>query len=438
MEAKLHKRVINAWVMYDWGNSAFATTIMAAVLPVYYSNVAGKGLNENLVTAYWAYTTTIALLLVALLGPVLGTMADFKGSKKRFLTVFMLMGVIATALLYFVGEGDWLIASAIFIVGSVGFSASLIFYDSLLPHVADPEEIDRVSSKGYAMGYLGGGILLAVNLVMIMVLPELIPALTTTFMTRLSFVTVAIWWFAFTIPLLRKVKEPPRRTLHGENRQINSFTASLKRLGATFKKIKHYRQLAIFIAAFWLYNNGIGTIIYMASIYGKELKFSDVTVIGTLLMVQFIAIPFAFLFGWLAGKLGTKQSIYLSLLIYTGIAIGGFFMQKEIHFWILGFAVATVQGGSQALSRSLIGRMMPKSLSAEFYSFFAVSEKIAGTVGPLLFGLASQLLGGGRVGIVSLIIFFISGGIVLWRVNVAEGIRIAQVEEESMVASSPA
>jgi MFS transporter, UMF1 family len=273
---------------------------------------------------------------------------------------------------------------------------------------------------------------------MIMVVPNLIPSMTTTLMTRLSFVTVAIWWLGFTIPILRNVKEPPRRILSDETHLTNPFVASFKRLGKTFSKMQHYRQLMMFIVAFWLYNNGIGTIIYMASIYGKELKFSDITVIGTLLMVQFVAMPFAYLFGWLAKKIGTKRSIYISLLIYTFIAIGGYFMQKEIHFWILGFSVAMVQGGSQALSRSLIGRMMPKSLSAEFYSFFAVSEKIAGTVGPLVFGLASQLLGGGRLGIVSLIIFFILGAIVLSRVNEKEGIRIAEAEEAELVTATNA
>jgi UMF1 family MFS transporter len=422
--------------MYDWGNSAYATTIMAAVLPVYYSNVAAKGLTGNLVTAYWAYTTTIALLIVAIIGPILGTMADFKGNKKRFLTSFMLMGVLGTAFLYFIGEGDWLLASGIYIIASVGFSGSLVFYDSLLPHVANPDEIDQVSSKGYALGYLGGGLLLAVNLAMIMIVPKVIPSLSTTLMTRLSFVTVAIWWLGFTVPLLRDVKEPPRRIQSNETYMTNPFVASFKRLINTFAKLKHYRQLMLFIIAFWLYNNGIGTIIYMASIYGMELKFSDVTVIGTLLMVQFVAMPFAFLFGWLAKKVGTKRSIYISLLIYTFIAIGGFFMQKEIHFWILGFSVAMVQGGSQALSRSLIGRMMPRSLSAEFYSFFAVSEKIAGTVGPLVFGLASQLLGGGRLGIVSLVIFFFLGAIVLSRVNEKEGIRVAEIEEAELVAAT--
>jgi UMF1 family MFS transporter len=436
MEEIIHKRAINSWAMYDWANSSFATTIMAAVLPVYYANVAGKGLGEHTVTAYWAYTTTIALLLVAVLSPILGTMADFQGYKKRYLTFFMVLGVAGTAMLYFVGEGQWLMASIIFIFGSIGFSGSLVFYDSLLPHVARPEEIDQVSSKGYAFGYLGGGLLLAINLAMIMVVPGLVPSLTTSLMTRISFITVAIWWALFSIPILRNVKEPPRRILAGETHATNPFTASFNRLGNTFRTLKKYRQLMLFIIAFWLYNNGIGTIIYMASIYGKELKFSDVTVIGTLLMVQFVAMPFAFLFGWLAKKFGTRKSIYISLVIYSAIAVGGFFMSQEIHFWMLGFAVATVQGGSQALSRSLIGRMMPKSQSAEFYSFFGVSEKIAGTVGPLVFGLSSQLLGGGRVGIISLIIFFIAGAAVLSRVDEQEGIRVAESEEARLVPAA--
>ncbi len=429
MDEQQHKRSIRSWVMYDWANSAFATTIMAAVLPVYYANVAAASLPDNLRTSTWAYTTTIALVLVALLGPFLGTMADFQGSKKRFLTGFMLLGVSGTALLYFVGKGQYLMASIFYIIANLGFSGSIVFYDSLLPHVARQDEIDQVSSRGYAIGYLGGGLLLAVNLAMIMFLPKALGIQDGTLMSRLSFLTVAVWWFVFSLPILRNVTEPSRRIMEHEHSEENPFGAAIRRLGRTFANVRQYRQLALFILAFWLYNNGIGTIIYMASIYGKELKFSDTTVIGTLLMVQFVAFPFAFLFGWLAKKLGTKRSILLSLFIYTLIAIGGFFMQKELHFWILGFCVATVQGGSQALSRSLIGRMMPKSQSAEFYSFFGVSEKIAGVVGPLVFGLASQFLGGGRMGIISLIIFFILGGALLTRVNVEEGTRVAQMEE---------
>jgi len=431
MENALHKREIKAWTMYDWANSAFATTIMAAVLPVYYSSVASKGIPANEATSNWAFTTTIALVIVAILGPILGAMADFSGAKKRFMSVFVIIGVFGTLLLYFVRSGDWLMASIIYIIGSIGFSGANVFYDSFLPHIANENEIDQVSSRGYAMGYAGGGIMLAINLAMIMFSPD---HLTET-MTRLSFVTVAIWWFIFTIPFWRTIKEPARRILDGE-RDFNPVKASFHRLSNTFKEIKKYKELSKFIVAFWLYNNGIGTIIFMASIYGTELGFSSTTTIGTLLMVQFVAIPFAFLFGWLAKKIGTKRGILLSIAIYTLIAIGGYFLYKEIHFWLLGFAVAMVQGGSQALSRSLCGRMMPKSKSAEFYSFFSVSEKIAGTVGPLLFGLVSRFMGGSRLSIVSLIIFFALGGYLLTKVNEKQGIAVAESEEKSFIAAS--
>lgn len=426
-----HKKAIRAWTMYDWANSTFATTIAAAVLPVYYSSVASKNLQPHEATSNWAFTTTIALVLVALLGPVLGAMADFTGTKKRFMSAFVVLGVIGTALLYLVKSGDWLMASIFYIIGSIGFSGANVFYDSFLPHVAREDEIDQVSSRGYAMGYAGGGILLAINLAMIMFSPDNL----TELMSRLSFLTVSVWWIVFTIPFWKNIKEPPRRILASEL-GIKPVQASIRRLASTFKEIKRYKELTKFIVAFWLYNNGIGTIIFMATIYGTELGFSATTTIGTLLMVQFVAIPFAFLFGWLAKKIGTKQSILLSIFIYTLIAIGGYFLKTELHFWLLGFAVATVQGGSQALSRSLCGRMMPKSKSAEFFSFFSVSEKIAGTVGPLLFGIVSRMMGGSRLSIVSLIIFFFLGGILLWQVKEKDGIVIAEAEEKILIANN--
>lgn len=410
--------------MYDWANSAFATTIMAAVLPVYYAQVAGATLPGNTATVYWAYTSSISLLAAALLSPVLGAIADFRGAKKRFLVVFMLLGVAGTALLYFVRTGDWLAASIFFVVGEIGFAGSLVFYDSLLPHIAGPDEIDQVSSRGYAMGYLGGGILLAINLAMIM----LAPAEMTEIMTRLTFLSVALWWFVFSIPLMRWVSEPPHRVMAGEHGR-NPVAVSFKRLAQTFRDIRRYRDLFIFLVAFWFYNDGIGTIIKMATIYGAEIGLGQTTLIGTLLMVQFVGIPFAILFGWLAKKIGTKTSIYLSLLIYTGICVMGYFMSQEWQFWALGFAVATVQGGSQALSRSLFGRLVPKSKSAEFFGFFSVSEKFAGIMGPFIFGLVGQLMGNSRLAIISLIIFFMVGAGLLSRVNVEEGVRAAQAEE---------
>jgi UMF1 family MFS transporter len=427
------KKAINSWVMYDWANSAFVTTVIAAVLPVYYSSVAASNLSPSQATAKWAFTTTIALVIVALLSPILGAMADFSGAKKRYFTYFVILGATGTAFLILVGTGDWVLASICYIVSSIGASGSFVFYDSLLPHIANTDEIDQVSSRGYAMGYLGGGIMLAINLAMIM----FAPANLTEWMSRISFFMVAIWWLVFTIPFWRNVPEPPRRIQKGEE-GFNPIQASFNRLALTFKDMRKFKELMKFIIAFWLYNNGIGTIIYMATIYGTELGFSSTTTIGTLLMVQFVAIPFAFFFGWLGKKMGTKRAILLSISVYALIAIAGYFLMEEWHFWALGFAVATVQGGSQALSRSLFGRMLPKSKSAEFFAFFSVSEKIAGTVGPLVFGLVSTWMGNSRLSIVSLIIFFISGGFLLTLVNEEEAIVVAQAEEKQYEVNSAA
>jgi UMF1 family MFS transporter len=313
----------------------------------------------------------------------------------------------------------------------LGFAGSLVFYDSLLPHIARPEEVDMVSSRGYAIGYLGGGILLAVNLAMI----QLAPSETRAMMTRLSFLTVALWWFVFTIPLRRIVPEPPRRIAAGEAGR-SPILVSFTRLAHTFREITRFRDLFIFLVAFWFYNDGIGTIIKMATIYGAEIGISQGTLIGTLLLVQFIGIPFAFLFGWLARKIGAKRSIYISLLVYTAIAIAGYFLQKEWQFWALGIAVATVQGGSQALSRSLFSRLVPRSKSAEFFGFFSVSEKFAGIVGPFVFAVVGQLMGSSRLSIVSLVIFFIIGAVLLSRVNEAEGVRVAEQEELNLLATT--
>lgn len=432
-DEKEHKRTIAAWTMYDWGNSAFATTIMAAVLPVYYSTVAAANLAPNVATAYWGFTSSIAALIAAIISPILGAVADFRGSKKRFLTIFMLIGVTATALLYMIQTGDWLLASIFFVFGNIGFAGSLVYYDALLPHVARPDEMDQVSSRGYAMGYIGGGILLAINLFMIMFVPDLVPALDAGLMTRLSFITVAVWWLVFTLPVLLRVKEPPRR-IEAHEVGFSPLKASFTRLYRTFKEIRKYRELSLGLLAFWVYSNGIGTIIVMATIYGAELGFSQTTLIGTLLMVQFLAAPFAFLFGWLSKKLGTKKSIYLSLGIYSVIAIAGYFLYQEWQFWVLGAAVATVQGGSQALSRSLIGKMIPRSKSAEFYGFFSVFEKFASILGPALFGLVSTIMGESRLSIVSLIIFFAIGIFILTKVDVEKGIAVAEQDEKEMIA----
>jgi len=657
-----YRRTVNAWCWYDWANSAFATTILAAVLPVYYSQVAGATLpSEARATAYWSLGLTISLLIVAILSPILGTVSDVTRSKKRFLAAFACLGILGTALLVLVSTGDWLLASILAILGRVGFNGSITFYDALLPHVAKEGDRDRVSARGYALGYLGGGILLAINVAMIQFLPG-------TWGPRLSFLSVAIWWAIFSIPLFRRVPEPPAATAKlapGEN----VVMVSIRRLGQTLKDIRRYRELFKYLIAFLIYNDGIGTIIGVAAIYGAELGFGSTELILALLLVQFVAGPYSLIFGslpvragedpagkaarrrpiylafilfslvalplvgivgrfvlpgeiagsplpayeatadavgegvytatsdsqalvytgawswetvsakelgekedvtyaetsevgakveltyngqkveiiyssgpdrgmwavqidgtplvdedtgedlvvngynrtvryglrrtfmaeapgehslsliatadkdpdsqgtvmtvaqvevlppirksnlgmiiglilaleavgllvaWLVGrplfgglaqKLDTKRSIILALIVYAVIAVWGFVLNSVIEFWLLAWMVAVVQGGSQALSRSLYATMSPAAKSGEFFGLFAIMEKFSSLLGPLLFAAAGILFNNSRPAVLSLIVFFIIGIVLLLFVNVAEGHRVAKEEDERL------
>jgi len=653
-----YKRRISAWTLYDWANSAFATTILAAVLPIYYSQVAGATLSSPAIaTAYWSRGLSIATLIVAIISPVLGTISDIMRGKKRFLAVFVGIGILSTGLLVLVKTGDWMLASILFVLGRVGFSGANVFYDALLPHVAREEDQDRVSTRGYAMGYLGGGILLAINVVMIQVFPG-------TWGPRLSFLSVAIWWAAFSIPIFLRVPEPPAATeklSHGEN----VVSASFKRLWKTLKDISQYRELFKYLLAFILYVDGIGTIIGVAVIYGAELGFDSVSLILALLLVQFAGIPFSLIFGrlpspgekrrpfylafvvfnmialpvvgilgssllsadtigslpspyegttesagqgiylandpnikysgswestvisaeilgeeegatylvtsesnarydlpfngqnvtllystgpdhgiwavqldgkplvdadsgepvridgynptiryavvetievetpgeyvlslvntgekyqdsrgsvmsiaeievlppvrqsnlvlilglifivelvillfaWLLGKslfsnlvekMNTKNSILLSLMTYSIIAIWGFFLDSVIEFWFLAMMIAVVQGGSQALSRSLFASMSPASKSGEFFGLFGIMEKFSTILGPLVFAFAATTFGSSRPAILALIVFFVVGGYLLTRVDVEEGRRVAQAEDALLLGVEPA
>lgn len=426
---KQYRTAINAWCMYDWADSAFATTIMAALFPPFYrSLVTNAGLAENKATAYWGYTTSIALIAVALIAPVLGAIADHTGGKKRYIALFVTVGVIATALFVFIGSDTWLLGSLLYILGNFGFAAANIFYESLLPHLAQKNDIDQISTRGYAFGYVGGGILLIVNALWIAKyqwfgMPDL------GFALRASFFSVAVWWALFSIPLFRHVPEPPISRSHVTSRNVVAIGFS--RLAATYREVARYKQLLVFLIAFWLYNDGINTIIKMATAYGDEIgiRVADMTL--ALILTQFVGVPCSFLFGKLAQKITAKLSILLALCVYLVISIGGFFMQNALHFYILAFLVGTVQGGSQALSRSLYGAMVPKHKTAEFFGFFSTSSKFAGIAGPLLFGLVSQISGASRLSILSLIAFFLLGGFILLKVNVSAGIAAARDAESS-------
>jgi UMF1 family MFS transporter len=650
VSAEEYRRRIRAWTMYDWANSAFATTILAAVLPVYYSQVAGETLSSAAkATQFWTISQSVALIIVALMAPILGTISDLRRGKKRFLAIFAGVGIIAVGLLVFVGSGDWMLASILIIFGRIGFAGANVFYDSLLPHVARTEDQDRVSSLGYATGYLGGGLLLAINVVMIFVLGD-IPG------SRLSFLSVAIWWAVFSIPVFRRVPEPPAATA------VDSgpvFRASFGRLRETFKKLREYKELFKFLISFLIYNDGINTIIGVAVIYGAELGFGSEHLILALLLVQFVGIPFTMMFGripdagsgrgrsialafvvfnlvalplvgifggysldadkvgrpgddfettataagqddyevtdafvdltgnWtvlgedalagarsdyartpsvgdtlefpfngreveitygrgpdhgeftmfidgvrllddddellvidgynskarfeetekvdageagthllvlqsldsrdadstgntmsiggievleptresslitvlgillavqaigaafaftlgrplfgsLAEKLDTKRTLLLALVLYMVISTWGFFLDTVIEFWFLAWMVAIVQGGSQALSRSLYAGMSPASMSGEFFGFFSIMAKFSSFLGPLVFAGAIALFGNSRPAVLSVALFFIVGGYLLTRVDVEEGRRVAREADRAAAES---
>jgi UMF1 family MFS transporter len=417
---KSYRKTVNSWCMYDFANSAFATTIMAAMFPPFYRSLAVQGgMAESAATALWAYTAAAGLLLGALLSPLLGAMADHTGRKKAFTGFFCGLGILCTLGFVFI-EKSFLFASLLFIGADIGFACGNIFYESLLPHVALPNDMDRVSARGYAFGYVGGGILLVVNVLMVM-RPEWFGIPGAKAAVRLSFFSVALWWGLFSVPFFRNTPEPPRSGAPGGNPLVEGAA----RLVRTFREIRRYRQLCVFLAAFWIYNDGIGTIIKMATAYGDEIGIGVAHMTAALVLTQFVGVPATFFFGALAKRTGAKRAVLLALLGYTAISVGGFFLRSAFHFYLLAVCVGLVQGGSQALSRSLFGAMVPRRKSAEFFGFFSTSAKMAGIAGPLLFGAVSQAAGSSRLSIVALVVFFLAGGLLLCLVDVEEGARAA-------------
>jgi UMF1 family MFS transporter len=424
----LHRRELRAWAMYDWANSAFQTTIVAAVFPIYFQRVAASGLGGPVATERFAWATTIAILIVALVAPVLGAVADYAALKKRMLAVFLAIGAGATAGMFFIGPGDWLLALTLFVAGNVGVAGSIVFYESLLPHIASDEELDRVSSAGYAIGYLGGGLLLAINLVMIE-RPQWFGLSDAGTATRFSFFSVALWWVAFSIPLFRQVPEPRRLLEENETGGERLFAAAFGRLAVTFRELRAFKQAFLLLLAFLVYNDGIQTIIRMATTYGAEIGLDDSAMITALLITQFLGVPFAFLFGMLAARIGPKRAVFLGLAVYAGITILGYRMRTERQFLMLAMLVGTVQGGTQALSRSLFASMIPRDKSSEFFAFFGVFERYAGVLGPAIFAWMVARTGESRNAILSVIAFFIIGAGVLAFVNIEQGRRAAREAE---------
>ena len=416
----LDRPELRAWAMYDWANSAFWCTVILAVFPPFFADYASAGTPPAVATARFAWATTIAVTLVAFIGPILGAIADYRAMKKRLLAASMAVGVTATLLMATIGRGQWEYAAILFMLGNIGVGASLVFYDSLLPHLARPAELDRVSTAGFAMGFIGGGVLLLVNLAWILSpgtfgLPNALAAI------KLSFVSVAVWWFVFTLPLLRRVPEPPAALEADESGRESAIRVAFVRVWETFHELRAYKQAFLMLVAFLLYNDGIQTIIRMASIYGAEIGIDRNAQVAAFVMVQFVGVPCAFIFGALADRIGPKRALFGGLVIYVGISILGYFMRSTWQFFALAFLVGTVQGGTQALSRSLFARMIPRHKSSEYFGFFAVFEKFAGIAGPAVFALSVTLFGSSRMAVLSVIVFFVLGAAVLSRVNVEAG-----------------
>jgi UMF1 family MFS transporter len=407
------RRPVLSWALYDWANSAFATTVMAGFFPAFFQRYWSLGVDPTVSTSRLGLANGIAGFVVALLAPVLGAMADRGGRRKRFLVSWTLLGIVGTALLFFVGQGDWFAAAALFTIASIGFAGANVFYDALLLDVATESELDRVSAFGYSLGYLGGGLLFAVNVAMTL-RPQWFGLADAAEAIRVAFVTVAIWWAVFLLPLALNVRETAPATRL-------SFTAAARsgiaELVATLRSIGRYQQIAIFLVAYWLYIDGVNTIIKMAVDYGVALGLETGSLLAALLLTQFVAFPAALFFGWLGDRIGARRGILIGIAVYALATIYAFFLDTIEEFFGLAVVIGLVQGGVQSLSRSLFGRLVPAGKGGEFFGFYNMMGKFATVVGPLLVAVVALTTGSSRASIASLVVLFVAGGLLLMLVR---------------------
>lgn len=402
-----------SWALYDWANSAFATTVIAGFFPIFFKQFWSSDFSATQSTLQLGVGSAIASAVVLVLAPVLGAIADRSGGKKAFLFFFTALGVAGTAALFWVDQGQWLIAISLFMLASVGFFGGLTFYDGLIVEVSAPAKFDSASALGYALGYLGGGVLLAVNVLMTLK-PEFFGLADKAAAVRWSFLSVAVWWALFSIPLFMRVRE---RAPAVPRVWRESVRLGMRELMGTIRDIRARRTILLFLVAYWLYIDGVNTIIRMAVDFGLSLGFADTSLITALLLVQFIGFPAAIVFGYLGEKWDTKKAIYLGLAVYLGVTVWGYFLEYVWQFYAMAAIIGLVQGGVQSLSRSYFARLIPENKSGEFFGFYNMMGKFAAMIGPLLVGLTAALTGSARLSILSVIILFIAGGAVLWFVR---------------------
>ena len=419
------RKQIISWSLYDWANSTFSTTVMAGFFPIFFQQYWSTASDVTVSTWYLGLANSLASIAVASLAPFLGAIADKASVKKRLLIFFAFIGIISTGALSMVGQGYWKIAAVFYVVASVGFMSANIFYDSLLPSVASKQKRDFVSSLGYSLGYIGGGILFLVNVAMYLK-PQFFGIADAPSAIKLSFLTVAVWWAIFTLPILIFVKEKAHANDIGI---IKSISAGWIQLLSTLKRIRELKVVTTFLIAYWLYIDGVDTIIRMSVDYGTSLGFTTSTLITLLLMVQFIAFPATLIYNWFAKQIGIKQAILIAIGGYICIAVIGSLVSKEWHFYIIATLIGCFQGGIQALSRSLYSRIIPSNNSAEFFGFYNMFGKFATIIGPPLMGYVAMATGNPRFGILAIILLFVLGGYFLLMVDVEEGERVAQTKQ---------
>ncbi len=413
MTSPYTRRETVSWALYDWANSAFATTVLAGFFPVFFQQFWSTGVDPTVSTSRLGFANGIAGVLVALLAPALGAIADRMSGRKLQLVAWSMLGVVGTAALGFVQQGEWQWAAACFVLAGIGFNAANIFYDALLLEVSRPDELDKVSAFGYSMGYLGGGLLFAFNVLMTLK-PAWFGLSGPAQAVQVSFLTVAVWWFVFTLPLARNVRERP--ALAPAAGLGIAVRDGLKALRNTVRHLGEHREVAMFLAAYWLYIDGVHTIYMMAVDYGVALGLPSSSLLAALLLTQFVAFPSALLLGWLGNRWGAKRGILLCIAVYLAATVYAWFLDTVVEFFALAVVVGLVQGGIQSLSRSLFGRLVPEGKGGEFFGFFNLMGKFASFLGPMLIAVVALVTGDSRLSVTSLAVLFVLGGLLLLRV----------------------
>jgi len=402
----------NSWVFYDWANSAYSIIISTAVFPLFYKAAATKsGISAADSTAYLGYTVAIATFILAMLGPILGTIADYQGFKKRFFTFFFTIGVSFTALLAFIPSDQWLLLLIAYTIAAIGASGANVFYDAFIVDVTTEERMNRVSARGFGFGYIGSTIPFIVSIAIIILAKTQTLPISDTLASKIAFLITAIWWASFSIPLFRHVFQR-----YYIEREPNPVVNSFKRLGKTIKEIRKYRALFLFLLAYFFYIDGVGTVITMSTAYGTDLGIGSTSLLIILFVTQVVAAPFAILYGKLAEKFSGKTMLFVGIIVYMIVCTYAFFLKTTLDFWILAMLVASSQGGIQALSRSYFAKLVPKKNANEFFGFYNIFGNFASIMGPLLVGVTAQITGKTNSGVFSLIVLFIIGAIILMKV----------------------